>query len=129
MRYSEGRLWKKLARYARKAGREVVEKVLWLYFVLQKPETPTRAKATIIGALAYFVWPVDAIPDVIPGGYTDDFGVLATAVASVAMYIDADVRGKAREKMNDWFDPPRKRPSVYFTREEAKAKRWSCSTL
>jgi uncharacterized membrane protein YkvA (DUF1232 family) len=121
MRYSEGRLWRKLARYARKAGRQVVEKVLWLYFVLQKPETPAWAKAIIIGALAYFVWPADAVPDVIPaGGYSDDLGVLATAVASVAMYIDADVRGKTREKMNGWFGPPKR--SVYFTREEAKAK-------
>jgi deazaflavin-dependent oxidoreductase (nitroreductase family) len=103
-RYSEARLWKKLAKYARKAGREVVEKVLWLYFVLQKPETPAWAKATMIGALAYFMWPADALPDVIPAaGYADDLGVLAAAVAAITMYIDADVRDKARKTMHDWF--------------------------
>lgn len=95
-------VFQKLARAARTAGHHVLEKVLWLYFALEAPGTPAWAKSTIVGALAYFVLPVDAVPDFLPGmGYTDDAGVIAAAVAAVAMHIDADVKRRAREKMAD----------------------------
>ncbi len=83
--FSEEDLREKLARYAKTAGREVVEKVLLLYYALQRPDTPGWAKATIIGALGYFIAPLDAIIDLTPGiGYADDLGVLALALATVA---------------------------------------------
>ncbi|MCI0572632.1 MAG: DUF1232 domain-containing protein [Myxococcaceae bacterium] len=95
-------LFQKVTRAARSAGRHVIEKVLWLYYALEAPGTPAWAKSTIIGALAYFVLPVDAVPDFIPGaGYADDAGVLAAAVAVVALHIDAGVRRKAQQKMAD----------------------------
>lgn len=57
-------------------------------------------KATIIGALGYFICPLDVISDVIPvAGYTDDAGVLAMC----AIYIDADVEEKAKNKVNAIF--------------------------
>ncbi|WP_164999553.1 YkvA family protein [Salinicola tamaricis] len=53
-------------------------KSLQLYFVLKRPDVPIWAKSTIIGALGYFISPLDAIPDVIAGvGFTDDASVLA----------------------------------------------------
>ena len=40
----------------------------------------------IYGALAYFVLPVDAVPDAIPvAGFTDDLGALAAALGTVSM--------------------------------------------
>ena len=36
-------------------------------------------------------------------GYTDDLGVLAAAVAAVAMNITAEIKAQASVKMNDWF--------------------------
>jgi uncharacterized membrane protein YkvA (DUF1232 family) len=40
-------------------------------------QTPGHVKAALIGALAYFVLPTDAVPDVLPLiGYTDDAAVL-----------------------------------------------------
>jgi uncharacterized membrane protein YkvA (DUF1232 family) len=121
--FSEESLWDKLARFARVAGEEVVEKVLWLYFVLLKPETPVWVRGTIVGALAYFIWPADAIPDVLPvAGYTDDLGVLTAAVGYLAMYIDEDVKARARRKMEDWFGPVQTGPSLHFSRDEAAAK-------
>jgi uncharacterized membrane protein YkvA (DUF1232 family) len=102
-RYSGKSFWAKCRKVAKAAGAEVIEKALWLYFALQRKETPVWAKATIIGALGYFIFPVDAIPDFIPvAGYSDDVGVLAAAVTSVAMYIDKDVKAKASEKLADW---------------------------
>lgn len=94
----------KLRRHALTAGRGVVEKALQLFYASRSPATPAWARSVIYGALAYFVVPIDAIPDLVPGaGYTDDFWTLAAAVGSVALYIDEDVRRKANEKVADWF--------------------------
>ena len=102
--YSEPGFRDKLARAAKLAGREVVEKALWLYFAAQRPETPRWAKATVYGALAYFVVPLDAIPDVVPmAGYTDDLGVLAVAVVTIARYIDGTVKEKTSRLLARWF--------------------------
>jgi uncharacterized membrane protein YkvA (DUF1232 family) len=102
--YSEASFRDKLFNFAKTAGREVVERALQLYFAAQASGTPTWAKSVIYGALGYFVFPLDAIPDPMPlVGYTDDLGVLAAAVATVAMYITEDVKEKARQKLNDWF--------------------------
>jgi len=103
-RYSEPRFRDKLARAALAAGREVVEKALWLFFAAQRPETPRWAKATVYGALAYFIVPLDAIPDAVPlAGYTDDLGVLAVAVVTIARFIDGAVKDKTSRVLARWF--------------------------
>src|SRR4051794_34959516 len=68
--YSEDGLWNKIKKYSKKAGSSVVYAVLLLYYVLQKKEVPLKTKAIIIGALGYFILPLDLIPDVAAGvGY------------------------------------------------------------
>ena len=58
-----------------------------------------------MGALAYFISPIDAIPDPIPViGFTDDLGVLIGAVATIAAHITPKEKKKAAEKMAEWFD-------------------------
>jgi uncharacterized membrane protein YkvA (DUF1232 family) len=50
--------------------------------------TPARAKAILVGAIAYFITPADLIPDVIAGlGFTDDATVLAAAARALAPHI------------------------------------------
>jgi len=102
--FSEASFWDKLLKYAIIAGKEVVEKALWLYYALEGPDVPAWAKATIIGALGYFIFPADAIPDILPAvGYADDLGVLTAAVAAIAFYINQNVKDKAASKLIDWF--------------------------
>ena len=102
--YTETSFWDKLKNFALKAGSEVIEKALFLYYAAQRPETPTWARTVIFGALAYFISPVDAIPDVIPvAGFTDDLGALAAAIGVVSMYITDEVKAQARQKLNQWF--------------------------
>jgi uncharacterized membrane protein YkvA (DUF1232 family) len=102
--FSEESFWEKVGKYALVAGREVIEKALVLWYVLRKPEVPPSAKAVIIGALGYFICPADVIPDMVLGlGYTDDLGVLALALATVSIYIDDDIKDKARKKTEEWF--------------------------
>ncbi len=103
-KYQDDRFWDKLTRHATSAGQMVVEKALLLYYTLQSPNVPRKTKAVIYGALGYFIWPLDAVPDVMPmAGYTDDLSVLLMAVATVALYTDATARDKARAKVTQWF--------------------------
>lgn len=107
--FTDEKFWDKVKHFALAAGREVIEKALWLYYAFQRPETPAWAKAVIAGALAYFILPIDAIPDAIPvAGYTDDLGALASAIGMVAMHITADVKQQANQKLEDWFGPSEK---------------------
>ena len=102
--YSDESFWAKLKNFALSAGREVVEKALTLYYTAQNPNVPGWAKTVVVGALTYFISPVDAIPDVLVGiGFTDDLGVLLTAIATVSVYINAENKAQAKQKMNDWF--------------------------
>ena len=104
--YSDERLRDKLARYAIAAGREVVEKALWLYYASRRPDVPRWARLTIYAALAYFILPLDAIPDFAPlAGYSDDLAALAAALLTVAQYIDDEVKEKARRRLQKWFGP------------------------
>jgi uncharacterized membrane protein YkvA (DUF1232 family) len=102
--YSDNSFWDKVKTYGKMAGREVVEKALWLYYAARAPQTPTWAKTAIYGALAYFIFPFDAIPDFIPlAGYTDDLGVLVAALGTVAAHISDDIKGQAAARLEEWF--------------------------
>ena len=105
--YSPDALKRKLAGFARLAGRQVAEKALILYHTLQRPETPAAAKATIVGALAYFILPVDAIADFLPGiGFTDDLGALAAALVTVSGYVTEDIKRTAARQAAAFFGDP-----------------------
>ncbi|MCL7765501.1 DUF1232 domain-containing protein [Polaribacter sp. Z014] len=102
--YSEEGLWDKMKSVFKKAGIKVIYSALMLYYTYQKEDTPFWAKTTIVGALGYFISPIDAIPDITPVvGYADDMGVLIAAIAAVGAYIDKQVKLSSREKLHDWF--------------------------
>ena len=102
--YSESNFWDKLKKFAKVAGKEVIEKALFLYYAAKQPNTPLWAKTTIYGALAYFISPIDMLPDLTPLlGYTDDLSILAAALVTVASYITDEVKQQARDKMQTWF--------------------------
>jgi uncharacterized membrane protein YkvA (DUF1232 family) len=105
--FEEDRLWRKLGRFARRAGRVVVERALRLFYAAQDPRTPPWARRAIYAALAYFIIPFDLIPDFIPGvGFTDDAGTLLFTLFVVSAYVDRDVKIRARQKMVEWFGEP-----------------------
>jgi uncharacterized membrane protein YkvA (DUF1232 family) len=90
--------WPKLKRVARRVP--FVDELLAAYYCTIDPKTPIQAKAILMGALAYFVLPVDVIPDFIAGfGFTDDATVLYAAIRSVARYVTADHRKRAKETL------------------------------
>lgn len=102
--YTEKGFWKKVVDFAGKAGKEVIEKALILFYVAQSDKTPLWAKSIIFAALGYFINSLDAIPDITPMvGFADDLGVLAAALASIAAFIKPEIKQKAEDKLDDWF--------------------------
>lgn len=67
------------------------------YYAAIDPEVPFRVRATLMGALFYFVTPIDIIPDFIVGlGFSDDATVLIGAITMVAAHITDRHRAKAK---------------------------------
>lgn len=102
--FSEESFWDKVAKYAKVAGREAIEKALVLYYAMQDPEVPVWAKAVCAGALGYFIFPLDAIPDaLVPLGYVDDVGVMAAAITAIAIHVSVETKARAAAKVAEWF--------------------------
>ena len=98
--YNEDDFFNKIKKYAKAIGFELLYKVFQLYYVLQKPDLPLKTKTIIMGALAYFILPIDVIPDFLPGiGYTDDLAVVGVALLEASTYIDDEVNKKAYERV------------------------------
>ena len=73
------------------------EQALAAYFCATDAATPTRVKAILMAALAYFIVPTDMVPDFIAGlGFTDDAAVMAAAVRSIASHITDGHHAAAR---------------------------------
>jgi uncharacterized membrane protein YkvA (DUF1232 family) len=92
--------WRKLRRFA--ARLPFAEDLLAAYYCAFDRDTPLQVKAALLGALAYFVLPFDAIPDVLPLlGFADDAAVLATALRLVAGHIRPEHRDAARRSLDE----------------------------
>lgn len=71
------------------------------YYCAFDKATPLKAKGILIGALAYFILPVDAVPDIILGlGFTDDMAVLLAAFNVVRTHVTNVHRERARETLD-----------------------------
>jgi uncharacterized membrane protein YkvA (DUF1232 family) len=89
---------------AKRAARHIpfMEEVVAAYYCALDRRTPLRTKGILLGALAYFVLPTDAIPDIILGlGFTDDIAVLTTAIAAVRAHVTPAHRLAARKALDD----------------------------
>lgn len=98
--YSDKSFWHKITRFAKKTGSEALEKLLILYYCLKDAETPKKEKSIILAALGYFIMPIDAIPDILPGGYVDDLGILTMAIAKITTAIKDEHITQAKQKLN-----------------------------
>ena len=104
--FNDSKLWKKLKKVVQKAGRKAVYYVLVLYYVSRDPSVPRSLKLKVLGALGYFILPLDFIPDVIVAlGFTDDLAALAWALFTMRKYITPEIQAKARERLREWFGP------------------------
>ena len=99
MRLNEQRVmrgfWPKMRKVA--AHVPFAADALAVWYCARDEETPVVAKGMMWAALAYFVMPFDAIPDVIAGiGYTDDAAVFMAMLALVGKHLKPRHRAAAR---------------------------------
>ena len=90
--------WPKIRRTASRIpfARQVVS----VYYSARDPETPTAAKGIMLGALAYFVLPIDAIPDIFAGiGFTDDAAVIGALIATLGANIKRRHKDQAAQAL------------------------------
>ena len=91
--------WPKLARVL--ANVPFAETVVAAYYCAFDPATPLKVKGILLAALAYFILPLDVVPDFILGlGFTDDMAVLFTAVNLIRSHMTEAHRDKAREALD-----------------------------
>jgi uncharacterized membrane protein YkvA (DUF1232 family) len=77
------------------------DKIVAAYYCAMDPATPFKVRATLLGALAYFILPFDLVPDVILGlGFTDDMAVLVTAFTMIRNHITQEHLDKGRETVD-----------------------------
>lgn len=74
-----------------------IEDAVAAFYCASDGATPLPIRATLFGALAYFVLPFDAIPDLLLGlGFTDDAAILVAAFTAARMHITEAHRARAR---------------------------------
>jgi uncharacterized membrane protein YkvA (DUF1232 family) len=96
--------WAKVKGVVRQAGEPIVMEVMKAWHVAHDPQTPHHAKAILFGALAYFVLPVDAIPDAVPiVGFSDDLAALGAALYATNAYITDHTLAMARASVTKMF--------------------------
>src|SRR5580700_6803050 len=92
------RCWSKAKRIG--AALPFAEDLLAAYYCAFDRDTPLQVKAVLVGAIACFVLPFDAVPDGLPLiGLTDDAAVLATAIRLVAASIGPVHRAAGRRAL------------------------------
>ncbi|HWL05356.1 MAG TPA: YkvA family protein [Xanthobacteraceae bacterium] len=90
--------WRKLR--ANAARLPFADDLLAAYYCAFDPATPFRVRGALLGALAYFVMPLDMVPDFVAGlGYTDDAAVLLGTLNLLSTHIRARHRKAARRTL------------------------------
>ena len=94
------RFWSKMARYA--AHVPFAKDALALYYCARDPNTPMQAKGILLAALAYFILPTDAVPDLLPFlGFTDDAAVIALAIGKIRQHLKPEHREQAEARLEE----------------------------
>ncbi len=91
-------------RTVRRSARQIpyMDEIAAAYFAALDPRTPFRVRATLLGALAYFVMPFDLVPDLLAlVGFSDDMAVLAATIATVRASITPAHRAAAKRALED----------------------------
>lgn len=92
--------WPKMKAVAAKVP--FAEDAVAAYYCTLDRDTPLRVRGTLLAALAYFVMPLDFLPDVLPAlGFTDDAAVLMMAFQLISSHIKPEHRDAAKAALRD----------------------------
>lgn len=98
-RVREG-FWPKIRAAAAKIP--FAEEALAAYYCTLDRNTPLRVRGMLLAALAYFVMPLDMVPDLMPAlGFTDDAAVLMATLQLISSHIKPEHRDAAKAALSD----------------------------
>lgn len=104
--YQENALVNKLLKCCRVLGRFGTQKILTLYYMIQEGQITSKEKLLLLGALGYFILPIDLIPD-FPFpliGFTDDLAVVTIVMKILSKYITPEIKQKAHWRATRIFE-------------------------
>lgn len=91
--------WTALKRFAGKLP--MVEDLVAAYYCALDPATPIRVRGMLLATLAYFIMPMDIIPDFFLGlGYADDAALITAVLGMVAAHITPTHRTAAARALD-----------------------------
>ncbi|MEZ5829179.1 MAG: YkvA family protein [Hyphomicrobiales bacterium] len=91
--------WAKLKRFAGQVP--FVEDLVAAYYCALDPATPMRVRGMLLATLAYFILPMDLIPDIVLGlGFADDVALLTAVVGMVSSHITPAHRAAAARALD-----------------------------
>jgi uncharacterized membrane protein YkvA (DUF1232 family) len=62
-------------------------------------------RGVLLGAIAYYLLPVDRVPDLIAGlGFTDDASLIAAVIAAIGGHLQPQHRHQARARLRQLSD-------------------------
>jgi uncharacterized membrane protein YkvA (DUF1232 family) len=81
----------------RQLGRRVADELGYYRRLLSHPRTPRATRVLLGAAIAYFLSPIDLIPDFVPVlGQMDDLLILPGLIWLALRYVPADVKAECR---------------------------------
>ena len=103
--YSDSKMNEKLEKVGKKIGATILYPVLLLYNLFRAPSTTIGEKMAIIAPLAYFIMPIDMIPDAFAtfagAGYVDDGAAVMACVKALSSSITLEIQDQAKEQCKD----------------------------
>ena len=91
--------WQKLRRFAGQVP--FVEDIVAGYYCALDPATPMRVRGMLLAAIAYFILPLDFIPDIVAGlGFADDAALVTAVLALVSAHITPTHRAAAAQALD-----------------------------
>ena len=96
--------WNTATAACTKAGEGLMLEAMKAWHVAQDPATPSQAKALLFGALAYFVLPTDAIPDIVPiVGFSVVMAALGAALYAANAHLTPEILARAKASVSAVF--------------------------
>ena len=94
----ERQFWRKLGRVL--ARIPFAEDLVTAWYCAKDPATPVHVRALLWGAVAYFILPMDLVPDYLVAiGFTDDAAVIAMVMSLLGRYVEPRHRSLAEARL------------------------------
>lgn len=95
--YSDKKFLHKMKKLGGGLGYKAMQAAATLYVALLSPDMPKSSKLIVLGALGYFILPLDLVVDFLPlFGLTDDAFVILTALGKVYLSITDEMKEEAK---------------------------------